>query len=207
MPELSRLAGGALATATHALAAARSTAKPLHPSGQVFDGSLVRRGSAEPTGVGWLDEPGTDDVTVRLSRAVGLPDALPDIHGLAVRVDLTSGPADLLFANTGTRRLTRYLLTATRDPRRAMTTLLPYRTPTGALLLRADGTGATTFELSWARPTSGWTGFATLHLGERQGDGDELSYDPLLHRVPGLEQYDAVVRLREPAYRRARRTR
>ncbi|WP_243058146.1 hypothetical protein [Nocardioides sp. SR21] len=207
MPDISRLAGGALATATHALATVRTAAKPLHPSGKVFHGSLRRLGSTASTGVAWLDEPGTDDVEVRLSRAVGLPDALPDIHGLAVRVHGPDGPGDLLFANTGTRRLTRYLLTATRDPGRPMTTLLPYRTPTGAVLLRADGAGDGSFELCWARPSGPWTAFATLQLGERQDDSARLSFDPLLHRVPGLEQYDAVVRLREPAYRRARRTR
>lgn len=207
MPDISRLAGGVLATATHALASVRSAAKPLHPSGEVYVGTLHRHGSTAASGVAWLDEPGTDDVEVRLSRAVGLPDALPDIHGLAVRVHGTDGPADLLFATTGTTRLTRYLLTATRDPGRAMTTLLPYRTPTGAVLLRADGAGPDTFELSWARPSSGWTGFAHLLLEEHLDDSERLSFDPLLHRVPDLEQYPAVVRLREPAYRRARLTR
>jgi hypothetical protein len=219
MPELSRLghglavapsaaAGGALAGATHALAALRSAAKPLHPEGEVFSGTIARRGSPTPTGVAWLDQPGTDDVDVRLSRAVGLPDRLPDIHGLALRVHAPDGPADLLFATTGTGRLTRYLLTASRDARRRpMTTLLPYRTPTGAVLLRADSTDPDLFELSWARPSSRWTGFATLHLGQRRDDGARMSFDPLLRQLPGLDQYPAVVRLREPAYRRARRTR
>lgn len=207
MLEPSRLAGGVLAAATHALAAARSAAKPLHPTGEVLGGAVHRHGTTPATGVAWIDEPGTDAVTVRLSRAVGLPDALPDIHGLALRVHGSGGPADLLFATTGTSRLTRYLLAATRDPGRAMTTLLPYRTPTGAVLLRVDGTGPDTFELAWARPSSGWTAFATLHLEEPEDDSVRLSFDPLLHRIPDLEQYPAVVRLREPAYRRARRSR
>jgi hypothetical protein len=204
----SAAAGGALATATHALASLRSAAKPLHPEGGVYSGTLHRRGSAEMTGVAWLDQPGTDDVEVRLSRAIGLPDVLPDIHGLALRVHGPSGPADLLFANTGTSRLTRYFLTASRDPRgRPMTTLLPYRAPTGPVLLRADSTAQDTVELSWARPSSGWTGFATVHLGDRSEDSARLSFDPLLNQLPDLDQYPAVVRLREPAYRRARRTR
>jgi hypothetical protein len=204
----SAAAGGALATATHALATLRSAAKPLHPEGEVYGGTLDRRGSASVTGVAWLDLPGTDDVDVRLSRAVGLPDPLPDIHGLALRVHGPTGPGDLLFANTGTNRLTRYFLTASRDPRRRpMTTLLPYRTPTGPVLLRVDSTGRDTVELSWARPSSGWTGFATLHLADRREDSDRLSFDPLLNQLPDLDQYAAVARLREPAYHRARRTR
>jgi hypothetical protein len=200
-------AGGVLATATQALASLRAAAKPLHPEGEVYSGTVQRHGSASATGVAWLDEPGTDDVDVRLSRAIGLPDPLPDVHGLALRIHGPAGPGDLLFATTGTSRLTRYLLTARRDPRRPMTTLLPYRTPTGPVLLRADSAGHDTFELSWARPSSRWTGFGTLHLADRRDDSTRLSFDPLLNQLPDLDQYAAVVRLREPAYHRARRTR
>ena len=37
--------------------------------------------------------------------------------------------------------------------------------------------------------------------------GEDISFDPVLNRPPGLEQYDALARLRLPAYRTARRTR
>lgn len=202
------LGGGLLAGATQALAAIRTAAKPLHPEGEVYAGRLVRRGTAygPHTDVPWIDEPGEDDVVVRLSRAVGLPDGVPDIHGLALRV-LGPDPADLLFANTGTHRLTRFALTASRHPRaRPMTTLLPYRAPSGPVLLRADSAGPASYELSWARPSGRWHPFATLRLDEHRGD-PTISFDPVLHRLPGLEQYPAVLRLREPAYRRARRSR
>ena len=44
----------------------------------------------------------------------------------------------LLLASTGLGRLTRFTLTAARSPyRRPLTTLLPYRTPAGAVLLSA----------------------------------------------------------------------
>lgn len=203
------LGGSVLAGATRTLAAVRVSAKPLHPEGELHRGRLLRRGTGDgpDSGVGWIDEPGEDQVVVRLSRAVGLPDGLPDIHGLALRILGPDGPADLLFANTGTRRLTRFALTASRHPRaRPMTTLLPYRTATGPVLLRADGSAADDYELSWARPTSRWRAFATLHLDRPHGDGP-VSFDPVLHQVPGLAQYAAVVRLRAPAYRRARRSR
>ena len=203
------LGGALLAGATQTLAALRTAAKPLHPEGEVYRGRLTRRGTgrSEEAGVGWIDEPGADDVVVRLSRAVGLPDGVPDIHGLALRVLGEDGPADLLFATTGTRPVTRFVLTPSRRPRtRPMTTLLPYRTVTGPLLLRAEPAGADAYELSWARPTGRWRPFATLHLESHPGD-PEISFDPVLHRVPGLEQYPSVRRLREPAYRRARRSR
>lgn len=203
-------AGGAvLANATRLVAGLRSTAKPLHPWGDVWDGRLHRRGSEERTGVAWLDEPGEDDVLVRLSRAVGLPDGWPDVHGLALRVDGPAArPADLLFANTGWAPVTRFLLTAGRHPRsRPMTTLLPYRTTTGPVLLGVRGRTATTYDLSWARPTGPWRPFGTLDLVDQHSDPAHLSFDPLRWQLPGLDQYPSVVRLREPAYLRARRSR
>jgi hypothetical protein len=207
------LGGHLLAAVTQGLGSLRPAAKPLHPSGELYAGRLVRHGSGsaggdERTGVAWIDEPGEDETVVRLSRAVGLPDALPDVHGLALRVAMPDGPADVLFATTGSSRVARFLLTASRDPdARPMTTLLPYRTATGPLLLRVDHAGEATYSLSWARPWSTWRRFATLHLDERWDGDPRLSFDPVLHQPPGLDQYRAVLALREPAYRRARSTR
>ena len=146
-------AGGAvLAAATRTVAAVRPAAKPLHPQGEVVQGRLFRRGVRPPTGVAWLDEGGEDDVLVRRSRAIGLPRSVPDIHGLAMRVPRPDGGhGDLLFATTGWGRLTRFLLTASRSPAgRPMTTLLPYETEQGALLLGARATGEESFELAVA---------------------------------------------------------
>src|SRR5690242_17282611 len=105
-------AGGVVLAATlSAVAAVRRAAKPLHPEGAVVLGRLERTGAQPGTGVPWLDDAGVDEVFVRRSRAVGLPDSLPDIHGLAVRVPVGPGHADLLFASTGRGLVTRFLLT------------------------------------------------------------------------------------------------
>jgi hypothetical protein len=204
----SDLAGGALATATHGLAWLRTSAKPLHPAGGMYAGHIHRHGSEAGTGVAWLEEPGEDEVEARLSRAIGLPDRLPDIHGLAVRVHAAEGLADVLFATTGWGRTSRFLLTASRSHcSRPMTTLLPYRSATGPVVLGARSVDATTYELSWARPSGEWHAFGTLHLARRRSHDPDLSFDPVLHSVAGLDQYPSVVRLREPAYRRARQSR
>lgn len=208
VPQAAASVGGALlAAGTQALAAIRPARKPLHPDGDVRDGTLFRWGADAKTGVAWLDDPGQDDVAVRLSRAIGLPPSLPDIHGLALRVH-DPGGGDLLFASTGRGRLTRFALSASRHPQgRPLTTLLPYETDSGAVLLSAVGLGAQTYELSWARPLGEWHAFATLRLGgDRSGDS-AISFDPVRHQLPGLRQYPAVERLREPAYLRARRSR
>lgn len=203
-------AGGLLlATATRTVAAVRPAAKPLHPRGEVTQGRLFRRGAQPATGVAWLDEPGTDDVLVRRSRAVGLPGSVPDIHGLAVRVPRPDGGyGDLLLATTGWGRVTRFVLSASRSPRhRPMTTLLPYRTGRGPLLLGARAIGEDCFELAVATPEGEWTRFADLRLSALPAADQDVSFDPVAHRIPGLEQYDAVERLREPSYQTARASR
>lgn len=204
-----RAGGAALAGATRALAALRPAAKPLHPVGRMRTARLERHGCTPPTGVAWLDEPGVDEVLARVSRAVGLPDALPDIHGLALRVEVADGTAaDLLLASTGSGRVGRFVLTASRALEgRPLTTLLPYRTPTGPALLRALPTTPDEFELAVASPGGQWRPFAVLRVGPETQDQHRVSFDPVLNTLPGLEPYDWVRRLREPAYRVARRTR
>jgi hypothetical protein len=212
IPRLASSAGGALlAAGTQGVASLRRARKPLHPAGDVLTGRIYRQGSEEKTGVAWLDEPGEDDVDVRLSRAIGLPRSLPDIHGLAMRVHGDDGDGsggDILFASTGWGRVTRFVLTVSRHPRsRPLTTLLPYETDAGAVLLGADDVGAETYELSWARPAGDWHIFGVLRLSTRRSDDADISFDPVRHQLAGLRQYPSVSRLREPAYLRARRSR
>ena len=203
-----------LALGTQTITSLRPARKPLHPDGDVVAGRIYRRGSEEKTGVAWLDEAGEDDVVVRLSRAIGLPRSMPDIHGLAIRVPAPrggtdEGVGDILFATTGSGRATRFVLTLTRNPcARPLTTLLPYETDTGPVVLAADcSLGGDTYELAWARPTGDWHNFAVLRLSTRHSDNADLSFDPVRRQIPGLRQYPAVTRLREPAYLRARRSR
>ena len=200
-------AGGAVLAATaRTLGVLRPSAKPLHPRGDVVRGRLFRRGAIPATGVAWLDEAGQDDVLVRRSRAIGLPGAAPDIHGLAVRVPVAGGGhGDLLFATTGWGRITRFVLTASREPfGRPMTTLLPYDTVAGPVLLGARATGEETVELAVASYDGDWAVFADLRLSVLPGEDEEISFDPVQNRIPGLEQYAVVERMREPAYRSAR---
>ncbi len=191
--------------------AVRPAAKPLHPRGSVVRGTLHRFGDGPRSGAAWLDQAGADDVLVRQSRAVGLPAPAPDIFGLAVRVPIDGDRhGDLLFASTGLGRLTRFTLTSARSPyRRPMTTLLPYRTPAGAVMLSAVFHSEVKVEIAWALASGAWNPFAEIRL-----DADPLveadlpvSFDPITHGLPGLETYDWVRRLREPAYTTARRSR
>jgi hypothetical protein len=203
-------AGGQILRAVTGLVAARPAAKPLHPDGALVRGTLQRTGGGR-SGADWLDGTGDDEVLVRQSRAVGLPAPAPDIFGLALRVPTGGGGyGDLLFASTGLGRLTRFTLTAARSPyRRPLTTLLPYRTSAGPVLLSAVFRDETTVGLSWAVGAGAWHPFAELRLrDEPVGEADgPVSFDPVRNTLPGLVTYDWVRRLREPAYLTARRSR
>lgn len=208
----SSFAGGQILRAATGILAARPAAKPLHPRGTLVQGTLHRFGDGPRTGVEWLDQADDDVVLVRQSRALGLPAPFPDVFGLAIRVPTEGGHhGDLLFASTGLGRLTRFTLTSARTPhRRPLTTLLPYRTPTGAVLLSAVFLSEINVDLAWAVRSGAWHTFAELVLDEAPVDetADRLvSFDPVKNVPPGLETYDWVRQLREPAYMTARRSR
>lgn len=202
------LAGRTLSTITRGVAALRRGDKPLHPDGEMYAGRLVRPGSDEPIGVPWIDQAGEDEVTVRVSRAIGLPASLPDVHGLALR--LRTGhtrSGDLLLASTGWDPLTRHLLMPTWNAHRPLTTLLPYRSPVGPLVIGARPIDVRGYELCWARVGHGWHPLGDLTLEMPLPEETELSFDPVLHPLPGLEQYRWVERLRGRSYATVRRLR
>lgn len=180
--------------------------KPLHPDGELFHATIARLGAPGlNAGVPWIEAAGESPAIVRISRAIGLPDPLPDIAGLAIRIDPAEHAADLLLASTGTGRLGRFVL----QPRRpgatgTLTSLLPYRTSAGPLLLAASPAADGGYELAWALGTGPWRTFALMHLGASYDGDPDVSFDPVLNVLPGLAQYDWVRRLREPAYRESR---
>lgn len=114
--------------------ARRRAAPALHPQGLTCTGVLDvpgTGGDAAPWGVPLLDRPGRYEVTVRWSRAAGLPPRWPDGLGLAVCVEDAGGPGvpvDLLLTSSGTGRLGRHVPRPRRDALAGpYSTLLAYR--------------------------------------------------------------------------------
>ncbi|HEX5858876.1 MAG TPA: hypothetical protein VFY91_12285 [Microbacterium sp.] len=195
--------------------------RPIHSRGRVLRGELTWLEGAVPSGIRWIDEPpdGSVPVVARLSRSVGLPAALPDVIGLALRVDAGGRPADIELASTGLGIPSRFLLTLHRSPSRArFGTLLPYRSPRGAVLVCAlpdpadvlpaggdalDGALARGWRLRvcHATATGRWHPFAMLSLrpAEEQDDAG-LRFDAVRHPLPGAETYPWARALREPSY-------
>lgn len=218
-----RIAGLALGAA-FGVAAALRHGRPLHPQGATLTATVTRPGGGS-SGVPWLDEAGLSEVTVRISRAMGLPVRWPDIYGLALRIPLsTRDPdelADLLFASTGDSPWGRFALALRRQLGNGpLTTLLPVRAPSGPLVLRLtpaadaeprdEGPGLIVparLVLSYAVGTGPWAAVGEVALGPRvEGERDPRRHDPVVHGLPGTSQYRLVRALREPAYAAARRT-
>lgn len=210
-------AGAALGAVFGAAARIRPTAKPLHPRGFQVSGTLIRRGCAWSCGVRWLEEPGSDPVLVRFSRAMGLPAPLPDVLGLTVRIYATTGDADLLLATTGRGRYGRMILVPQRDLATGYGSLMAYRTPSGPAWVFADCEPAAdsaeaphprAVRLSVTDRAGSRSEFGTIELASLAAASDPtISFDPVLNPLPGLELYPWERRLREGAYAAARSAR
>jgi hypothetical protein len=220
--------GRALALLMRAILLVRRP-RPIHPTGLLLEGSIrwLPR-TAERCGVAWFDDRdggAEQPVTARFSRGAGLPAALPDVLGLAIRVPADGAPADLLLSTTGLGLAGRFLLQPRRTPTRArFSTLMPYRGNAGPVLVAArtraparlparpedlrDVLAATPWvlELLVAAPRSRWHRVAELTLRPANGplDSPELRFDPVLHAPPGAGTYGWARLLREPSYARAR---
>jgi hypothetical protein len=103
------------------------------------------------------------------------------------------------------------LLPTRRHGLRAYTSLFPYKTLAGPLLLAAIPTADSPqqYELAYARPTGPWLPFGTLQVTQTtyRGHDLDLSFDPVLNVVPGLETYHWAAQLRRFSYAASRRAR
>lgn len=206
--------------------------RPIHPKGTVLTGQISKEGlgntdnpqPGQSSGVPWIDLPGSHAVTARYSRSIGLPAPLPDILGLALRLEDDGGPEDVLFATTGWSWPARFALLPRRDPDKAtFTTLMPYKGARGPVLLglttespgaaargtASSGTGPSAGDwvlaMHYARPSGPWIRFGTLTLHSVPAGGDTgLRFDPVLNPLKSAGTYDWTRRLRAPAYGTAR---
>jgi len=76
-------------------------------------------------------------------------------------------------------------------------------------VLSAVFRGETTVALAWAVGSGRWHEFAELLLDEDPAEETDqpVSFEPVRNVVPGLETYDWVRRLRDPAYLTAEKSR
>jgi len=202
-------------------------ARGFHPDGRIGRGLLIidHADSALGRVLGAADHA----VTVRLSRGVGLPARLPDVLGLAVRVERGDEPLDLLFSTTADARWGRRLvLPARRWTARPFSTVVSYVADDPATgehehtvialspahdslpdasfdaLTRVDAQHPLAFDVEESQ--GGWHRVGRLIVQEI-GDDERLAFDPMLHADPHLRPVRFLSGVREAAYRGSRRGR
>lgn len=197
-------AGRALAAGLGAVALLRR-GKPLHPRGEICRAVLDLTHPVPGAGP-FAGSTGTYDGLARRATAMGLPAPLPDVDGLALRLPVDGGDADLLFAATGTGRWTRRVLALHRSGARVpLTTLFPFETGAGRLVLGLFPVGGD-YDLRGALDSGPWRPLGHLTLEPLDvEDPPELRFDPIRNAPPGLGTSPTLVRLRDPAYVAARR--
>ncbi len=171
------------------------------------------------------------DVVARVSKAAGTPGALPDAIGLALRIppQADDGAAwDILLASAGSSVLGRAIGLRpvgswTGNP---LTSLMALRFRGVNWWLRArvltdvDGVGVSLdsirrqlehgevdVAIDQARGRSDFSPVARLTLRRLVGDGEgeDVSFDPILHTAPGVALYPGwLASLRARAYDRSR---
>jgi hypothetical protein len=223
VPDLTRAAGRLVAGPLGAIARLRG-GKPMHPHGTVFDAVLERTPDPRWT-VPWLAAAGSEPAVVRLSRGAGLPAALPDLLGVAVRLRSDGEPVDLLLTTTGRGPLTRLLPAPRRDAAAFHSSIMGYRSADGAVRFAAVGedVGAPSdpdrqaravdrsglrYTLLVARGLGPWRRFGRLALTAPVPERDpDVRFDAVQHPPPGLVPDGPMARFRAPAYARARAAR
>jgi hypothetical protein len=207
-------------------------APALHPRGLTCTAEVeVVEDGCGPWGAPWLDVPGRYAATVRLSRAAGLPQRLPDGLGLAVRVergDPSGRPVDLLLTSCGRGRITRHLPLPRADalggpyssllryrvggrhrtlaafPRRVRQTAPVHGTPTS--LRAALATGPLLFDLCADASDGSWRAFAVLTVRTPLplAQDETPDFDIYAHSAHGFTPSSALAATRRAAYRGSR---
>jgi hypothetical protein len=197
----------------------------FHPDGVLAEGLLER---IAPPNEGLPME--SCDVIGRVSKAVGLRGALPDIAGLAWRIpptpDLRScTPWDVLLASTLAGSAGRFILRPLFSwPGATFSSLMPLRFKGGLWWVRArlvtdiDATGLSLdairhqiasggveFDIEQAAGTGGFLPLARLKLRHLDPSRDDVAFDPTMHTDPEVQLAPRWLSdFRGAAYRRSR---
>jgi len=212
---------GVAAAAVMGAASAIRRKRAFHPDGAAFHATFQATGASH--GAPLLDEAGTRDAVVRLSRGVGLPESLPDFLGLALRVHDAHGPGehqDLLLVSSSSRPVLRHSLLPVRTfAHERYSSVVPYRVGGRTVLFGArrldddapedttvedlrEGVPPMRFALELAELRGEWEpiGVVTLRSPLPEREGRALRFDPS-NTGGGIEPVGVVQAVRRLAYR------
>lgn len=196
--------GAAAGRVFEAVSAVRG-ARSLHPYGIVCEATLCVTGSpAAPRASALLSTPGEHRALVRFSRALGLPEPLPDLLGLSLRVPDAYGPGahqDFLLVTSADLPVLHHVFLPTRDlQERPYTSALPYRAGDERFLVGALPAGPGLFDLAVAPMLGRFRAVAELHVGAPlPDDANAITFNPD-NTGGGLEAAGFLNRVRSVAY-------
>jgi len=221
-PVLEETVGRASAATFAGLSALRRR-RVFHLYGVSFTGTLTVHGRQDPRfGASLLDTPAERTCIVRFSRGAGLPEPLPDILGMAVRIlgpDETSSAQDLLLVTAGERPVARRMFLPSADYiAHHYSSVLPYRVGNTRQLFgsrprsRAEArtideltslvvTGQVDVVLDIATPSGPWLPVGTLRLGRSMAPSasERLRFD-VANSEPDIQAAGVLNALRRRAY-------
>ena len=217
-----------LSAGTFAAISAIRGKRVFHPIGRAFEGALVLTEAAGEVLPKELTQAGQRRVVVRLSRGAGLPEPLPDVLGLAIKIPDAYGierDQDWLLASSGKHQLTRHLLLPALDFLGATySTVLPYRVgsrlgtfrafprevqkPARTFsklegLVRSDGFG---FTLTFDGERSVLLGDVDISSPLSQEESDRFTFNPW-NSHPDVIPAGRLNRLRHDSYRASQQAR
>ena len=180
-------------------------AKSLHPYGAVYEGTVRIRGGVDGIPAdSLLGRPAEYHALVRISRSLGLPESLPDLMGIALRLPDVHGPGrhqDLLMVTSVDAPLLHHVFLPVRDPRRRpYSSSLPYRIGDRLWLIGARARGEQRFDLLVAPMMGFFAPVGELELGARLPDELEGTRFNPWNTGGGLEPATFLNRLRDYAY-------
>jgi hypothetical protein len=204
------------------------TARGFHPEGVSFSAHIIPCGEAEsPWARFILGSTSEHRAQVRLSKGAGLPDPLPDVLGLAVKVEGEgpSKPVDLLLSSAPSWPVARQLLRPARYfGGVSFSSVLPFECEGVKIVLgavpanrvarytldelRETEAPELSYLLTGAPLRSAWRPFARLDISRRlePAASKRLTFNP--YNVPaGLRPAGWINRLRMPAYPASQRGR
>jgi hypothetical protein len=176
----------------------------FHPRGDGFVAEVeIDRPLRRFDGIPLLSERRAHSAVVRLSRAVGFPPPLPDLLGLAVRIDVEGGPQDFLLISSARAPGLRHLLLPSRGEFSSNTysSILPYRINDDLRLVGAEPRGPLEYELGLAALNGPWEPFARLRLRAALDaeTTENLRLNPW-NTLPGLRPVGPLNGLRRSSY-------
>jgi hypothetical protein len=205
MPAPLTFAGRAVAGTVFGSLARLLGDRPIHPDGAAFTAELIVE-TPRLRRARLFAKPGRHDAFVRLSRGFGLPEPLPDLMSLAIKVPGAYGPGrdqDLLLTAAGDRPVLRHVFAwGGTHADRTYSTVLPFSVGGTTMLLGATpDEDATTFALRAATPLGPWHQIARVELRERlsQEEEDALAFNSDT-TGGGIRPVGLVNRVRAAAY-------